>query len=65
MKTKTKTKKEEMLPCPFCGCAMDYYEIGGYFRWYGEHKSCCVLESNYSAFYSKRKHLIKDWNTRR
>jgi hypothetical protein len=52
-----------LLYCPFCGCKMGILHLG-LWRWYGEHRTGCVLESNPSHAYGRCEDMIKAWNTR-
>ncbi len=52
-------------PCPFCHCVIGVLLIQGCYRCYGEHKSCCPLESNPSTSYGRLYFLLKEWNRRK
>ena len=53
----------ELLSCPFCGCKMGILHLG-LWRWYGEHKTGCVLAGNPSHAYGRCEDLVRAWNTR-
>jgi len=53
-----------MQDCPFCGCAMGFLVMRNGYRWYGYHRSMCVLETNPSASYSSLENLVEAWNRR-
>jgi hypothetical protein len=56
-------RSTSLLSCPFCGCKMGILHLE-LWRWYGEHRTGCVLESNPSHAYGRCEDMLRAWNTR-
>lgn len=56
----------ELLPCPFCGCAihLDYDTQHGYFGPEGTHARGCFIGTIDFRDYADEHHAIAAWNTR-